>query len=87
MTGMARTPTPAEDVAAVALLRRLTADGTARALRVRHRLSLAEVAQVVGATPGAVWKWECGRRSIRGEEAARRYAALLARLVELEDAR
>ncbi len=86
MAGMERTLTPAEDVAAVALLRQLTANGSARALRQRHQLSLAEVAKVVGATPGAVFKWETGLRSIRDGEAAKRYAALLARLVELEGA-
>ena len=81
---MDRTVIPAEDVAAVALIRQLTADGTARALRLRHRVSLREIAEVTGSTPGAVWKWETARRSIRSGEVARRYAEVLSTLLALE---
>lgn len=64
------------DLLLLAKGRRWCADGTARQLRERHRLSLVEVAAVAGTTDATVSRWESGLRRPRGN-AALRYVKLL----------
>ena len=62
---------------ALALTRRLVANGEARAIRELNHLSRADVATAVGASSTAVWRWERGDRVPRGLPALR-YGELLA---------
>jgi DNA-binding transcriptional regulator YiaG len=64
------------ETAALVRVRDLAQRGQARRIRLRAGLSLAEVADPVGVTPAAVYRWEVGDRRPRGE-AALRYLALL----------
>jgi transcriptional regulator with XRE-family HTH domain len=66
----------ANEVVRVARARRLAASGEARARRLAAALSLQEVADAVGCSAVAVWRWEKGTRAPRGPAAAR-YADLL----------
>ena len=62
-------------------LRRFLRTGQARKLRLRAGLSLPEVPGAVGASAPAVYRWEVGDRSPRGERAVR-YWRLLQSLSE-----
>jgi DNA-binding transcriptional regulator YiaG len=73
-----------EQAVTLALLRRLVADGTAKQLRERARLSLADVARAVGADASSVLMWERGRQ--QRAPAALRYAELIAALAEIAPA-
>jgi DNA-binding transcriptional regulator YiaG len=59
--------------------RELARSGEARELRLKARLSLAELAQDVGVHATSVFAWESGRRKPSGD-AAVRYAGLLREL-------
>ncbi len=65
----------------LALARTMLADGRARQLRLKHHLSLAEVAAVIGVEPAMIAKWETGRSRPRAANALA-YAALLGELAE-----
>ena len=82
-----KTGGPLDDLELRIEARRLIREGEARALRLWAEATQAEVAAAVGATPGAVSRWERGTRSPRGAVAAR-YGALLRhwRLRRLESA-
>ncbi len=67
----------------LAAVRELADTGRLREQRLRSRLSLAEVAEAVGATAAAVSRWERGLRRPRGE-AAIRYLDLLEQLDQSE---
>jgi transcriptional regulator with XRE-family HTH domain len=67
------------DAVQLAQVRSLTESGLARSIRLAARLSIRDVAATVGASPAAIYRWENGTRSPRGE-AALRYGKLLARL-------
>lgn len=69
----------ADALVTLARLRADLASGRARRIREAARLSQAEVAEAIGTTQPAVAGYESGRRTPRGERAAR-YADLLARL-------
>jgi DNA-binding transcriptional regulator YiaG len=70
--------TPIQVLAAeVAASRELPSPAACRALRVSARLSLARVGEAVGVTRQAVWSWEQGTRTPRGEH-LRRYLQVLA---------
>ncbi len=73
-----------EQAVTLALLRRLVSDGTAKQLRERARLSLADVARAVGADASSVLMWERGRQPRAA--AALRYAELIAALAEIAPA-
>lgn len=60
-------------------IRRLAANGNARAIRLASGLTLAEVAAEVGASVSAVSRWETGNRRPR-TPLARRWASLMRRL-------
>jgi DNA-binding XRE family transcriptional regulator len=66
-------------IEALVRIRRLTATGTARAIRVSAGLSLAELAKEVGVAPGTVLRWERAERAPHGEKAVA-YAEVLDRL-------
>lgn len=66
-------------VVALARLRTMCVDGTAREIRLRADVSLAEIADAIGSTPVTVSRWERGMHSPRGEAAAR-YLELLTEL-------
>jgi DNA-binding transcriptional regulator YiaG len=68
------------DPVRLARLRRLTAGGKARRLRLRNQLSLSDVSASVGVTPSCILRWETGERLPRGNEAALRYLSLLEEL-------
>ncbi len=63
----------------LAVLRRLTTNGTARRLRQDAGLSLADVAKDVGVGAPTILRWETGQRVPRGDRALR-YADVLADL-------
>jgi transcriptional regulator with XRE-family HTH domain len=66
----------------IAKAHRLLKTAAARELRISAGLSLADVAEGVGVTAGAVHAWEHGRYLPRGDHAVR-YARLLADLESL----
>jgi DNA-binding transcriptional regulator YiaG len=68
--------TAQDEVLAIAQVRADMASGRARAIRERARLSQSEVARALGVHWTTVAHWEAGRRSPRGETAAR-YAEML----------
>jgi DNA-binding transcriptional regulator YiaG len=71
--------TTAIDVLAaeIAASKELPSTAARRALRVSARVSLARVGDVCGVTRQAVWAWEQGTRTPRGEH-LRRYLQVLA---------
>ncbi|NEN07611.1 helix-turn-helix transcriptional regulator [Diaminobutyricibacter tongyongensis] len=64
------------DPAKIAKARAAASNGEGRALRLKNRLSLSEVASVCEVDQSAVWRWEQGERAPRAA-AAIRYANLL----------
>lgn len=78
-----RNPIPLDPVAELAIIRSRAASGEARALRLKARLSLSEVADHCGAVTTTISRWEAGERLPRGE-AGLRYARLIAQLAGLE---
>jgi transcriptional regulator with XRE-family HTH domain len=54
----------------VAQARHLCASGKALELRLSAGLSIREVAEAIGVSPTAVWRWERGERAPRGAAAA-----------------
>ena len=68
------------DLTRLSRLRALTSSGAARSVRLAGRLSLGEVASVVGCSPSTVFRWERGERRPRGE-AALRYLEVLEELM------
>lgn len=62
-----------------ARLRRLPAPSVRRALRVRHRLSQGQVAELLGVDRASVSRYESGERSPR-PSVAERYLEVLERL-------
>jgi transcriptional regulator with XRE-family HTH domain len=69
-----------DEIVALALTRRLAADGSARRLREENGLSLADVGNAIGTSPTTIWRWEHGERSPHGNLAIR-YAAVLSGLI------
>lgn len=68
----------------LARVRALAGNGEARRLRVEiGRLSLSEVAAVVGVSPVSVWRWEHGVKRPHGRPALR-YLRLLESLAQEE---
>jgi transcriptional regulator with XRE-family HTH domain len=63
-------------------LRRLTASGAARKVRLASGLSLNEIANAVGVSPVTVLRWERAQRRPKNGPAALRYGALLDELLE-----
>ena len=70
-----------QDLLLLVKARQWCADGTARRLRERARLSAGEIAAVVDSTDPTVTRWESGQRRPRGE-AGLRYAKLLEALAD-----
>ncbi len=68
------------ELRALARVRAMTANGQAREVRTRARLSMADVAATLGVGTSTVARWETGRRVPHGK-AALRYAKLLDDLV------
>ena len=60
-------------------VRRLTATGTAKAIRVGAGVSLRELAREVGVGAPTICRWELGQRTPRGEKAVA-YVDVLDRL-------
>lgn len=65
---------------ALAILRKMAADGTARRVRVASGLSGRELATSIGVAPSTLWRWEHGERLPRNGDAAERYAHVLIEL-------
>ncbi len=66
----------------LAKVRELAANGEAKRLREEvARLSLSEVAELVGVAPVSVWRWERGVKRPHGRPALR-YLRLLEQLAE-----
>lgn len=59
--------------------RRLSESGDGARARIAAGLSLREVADAVGVSPSALWRWEKGERSPRGDRATA-WAQLIADL-------
>jgi len=76
---MVAVTTSSRSVELLAEARALIGSGEARRVRQAARLSLAEVAEAIGADLSAVGRWERGKRVPRGS-AALKYAQLIARL-------
>lgn len=72
-----------EQVLALARARRYAQDGTARAIREAHGLSLANMAEGIGVVTATIWRWEHGETEPRGM-AAVRWCQLLEDLQKLE---
>lgn len=53
--------------------------GSGRTIRLRAKLSMAEVAMAVGVAEPTIWRWEGGKSRPRGK-AAIRWGALLSEL-------
>jgi transcriptional regulator with XRE-family HTH domain len=66
----------ADEIVRMARCRELTANGRAREIRERSRLSLAEMAAACGVDEGTLSRWERGQRRPRSLVALR-YLALL----------
>lgn len=64
------------DVRRISAVRMATASGEARAKRLQLRLTLQEVATVVGVSTSTVHGWESGRSTPRGANALRLADAL-----------
>jgi len=71
------------DVISLTVVRELCANGEARALRQRHRLSLGELAAAIGSTPASVAAWESGRKRPRASAAFTAYTHILGELLAL----
>lgn len=71
-------------VLTLAIVRDMCRSGSARALREQHSLSLGEVAAAIGATPGAISRWETGDTRPRNTGAFAAYSELLGELVALD---
>jgi transcriptional regulator with XRE-family HTH domain len=67
------------ELEAIATARAWATSGVARSLREGRRLTLREIAAVVGVVPSTILRWERGERRPRGAAAAR-YGAVLRRL-------
>lgn len=67
----------------LARLRTWTANGKALAIRQEARLSRAEVASEIQVHESSIANWETGRRTPRGEAAARYFTFLSALAAEL----
>jgi DNA-binding transcriptional regulator YiaG len=52
---------PTDRAVALALVRRLVADGTAKRIREAAHLSLSDVGRACGTSAASVWYWERGR--------------------------
>jgi DNA-binding XRE family transcriptional regulator len=72
------------NVISLTLARELCVNGQARALRLRHRLSLGELAAAVGSTPATLAAWETGRKRPRASAAFGAYMDILGELLALE---
>ena len=70
---------PRNSIVELARVRRLTRTGEARRIRLRYGLSLTEIANAVGVSPGAISRWEHGQRRPTGDHALV-YADLLDQL-------
>jgi len=57
------------ELLSIAMVRRLAANGSARAIREAAGLSISEVARDLGVTPSAVSRWERGLRRPHGQPA------------------
>lgn len=71
-----------ESVVNLSKVRTLAASGEAKAIRLKNRISLSEIAAACEVDQSTVWQWENGGRKPRGE-AALRYAELLRELAEV----
>jgi transcriptional regulator with XRE-family HTH domain len=65
-----------KEVVAVSDTRHAAVDGRLRAVRLKAKLSQADIARAIGVTEATVSRWEAGVRRPRREEAIR-LAALL----------
>jgi transcriptional regulator with XRE-family HTH domain len=74
------TGTAEDEMVALALLHQLCLDGTARSLRLGHRLSLSDMGRCCGVDPSTVYRWETADRVPRRSAQALAYAGLLFRL-------
>jgi DNA-binding transcriptional regulator YiaG len=78
------TTTAEDEMVALALLHQLCRDGTARCLRLGHRLSLSDMGRASGGVaPSTVSRWETGDRVPRCSAQAIAYLGLLDRLGRL----
>ena len=68
------------DTAKLSKIRRLTANGSAKAIRMAADVSLPEISDELDIPYSTLWRWENGQRTPHGEP-AERYADLLDRLV------
>lgn len=65
-----------DEIVRMARCRELTANGRAREIRERARLSLAELATACGVDEGTLSRWERGQRRPRSSVALRYLAVL-----------
>jgi transcriptional regulator with XRE-family HTH domain len=65
-----------QDLRRISTVRTLAANGEARTRRVHLRLTLREIAETVGSSPSAVYRWETGAAIPRGAHALRWAEAL-----------
>lgn len=61
----------------LAQVRELTANGEAKAIRLRNAISLTEFATEIEVGATTLWRWEEGQRKPRGEAALRYLRVLL----------
>jgi DNA-binding transcriptional regulator YiaG len=73
--------TTSDDTLQLARVRGLLADGDGRRIRLRARLTLADVGGACGVSPSAVHRWENG--STPRTAPALRYSALLQKLEQV----
>lgn len=66
----------AHDALRLTRIRADAASGAAREQRRAARLSLEEIAAIIGVDQSTIWRWENGKRSPRGA-AALKYAKLM----------
>src|ERR1035441_10050392 len=77
-------PMELDDVLKIAGIRKMCASGDARRVRLARKLSLGELASVLGSSPAVVARWETGACRPR-PPAALRYASLISALVAIDD--
>ena len=74
-----------DELERIAAVRRLCGSGLAAQIRTAARLTLEDVARVVGTTATSVWRWENGERTPRAG-AALKLAEIYGRLIDDEAA-
>lgn len=58
-----------ENLTRLVEIREMAASGEARLIREKARVSVAELAEIVGINRTTLWSWESGQHTPRGEKA------------------